>query len=33
MRLDQGDRTLVEYQEEFARLFRYAPTLVADETS
>ncbi|XP_017239869.1 uncharacterized protein LOC108212659 [Daucus carota subsp. sativus] len=31
IRLDKGDETVVEYEEEFARLSKYAPTLVANE--
>ena len=33
IRLEQGDRTVVEYEAEFVRLSKYAPTLVADEIS
>ena len=33
IRLEQGDRTVAEYEAEFAKLSKYAPTLVSDEAS
>lgn len=33
IRLEQGDRTVTEYEAEFSKLSKYAPTLVADEVS
>ncbi|XP_074324251.1 uncharacterized protein LOC141661167 [Apium graveolens] len=33
IRLQQGDRTVIQYEAEFAKLTKYASTLVADESS
>lgn len=33
IRLEQGGRSVTEYEAEFAKLVKYAPTLVADEAS
>lgn len=33
IRLEQGGKTVTEYEAEFAKLSKYAPTLVADESS
>ena len=33
IRLEQGRKTVIEYEAEFAKLSKYAPTLISDETS